>query len=241
MHFVVCHFGMTAQTIVKTQDGLGMRFVASRALEPHRAGNWKGFAFELHTLMTVETCFPLWLEAGLFRDKKLMTGRAMEPAHPADVYSRLMVTFGAVLDCGFYSVQRREVAREALQIRPQDMDFMPRSLADLRPFDLFVEMALLAYCSVQLRVRSHLFYIRRGPAPTHLYPILEILLVASVASHLFMRTLFPRFPGGLHDVTGSAEARIVLDIIVYTITTVDRREARKDKSDSPFPSGSSSL
>ena len=208
---------MTTQAIVKMQDRLGMRLMASPALELHRRRRREGLALELHALVTGKAQFSLRLESGFLRDKKLMTGRAMEPAHPPDVGSSLVVALGAVLYLGFHGVQRWKMTGETLKIGPHHVGFVAGRFGDLRPFDLFVEMARFADRSGEVGVRRDLFDVGSRPAPHDSGAILNILLMADVTIHVLVRTFAPRFPCGRHDMAGAAEARIVLGIIVKTV------------------------
>lgn len=80
------------------------------------------------------------------------------------------------------------------------MQLMTGRLADLRPVALVVQMAFFAHPPVQLRVRRHVSDIGRRPAPNNSNSVLNVLLVADVAIKLIVRTLFPSFPGGGHQM-----------------------------------------
>ena len=200
MHFVLRHFGMASQTIVKLQYRLGMGLMTSRALELHRPPDWKGFAFKLHALMTVETYLSFGLEAGLLRDKKLMAGRAVEGRHSADVVARLIMATCTILGLRFSCVQRRKMTRETLKVGSHNVDLMAGRFGDLRPLDLFVEMAALANFPRKFGVRADLFGMRRRPLPHNPRPILNPLPMADMAIHALMGALVPCFPCRLHNM-----------------------------------------
>lgn len=142
----------------------------------------------------------------------------MEPTHPPDVDSSLMMTFGAVLDCGFHGVQRRKMTRETLKVGPHHVDLVAGRFGDLRPLDLFVEMATFANPAIQTSVRRDLFDMGGSPAPHDSGPILNVLLMADMTVDFLVRALAPALPGRFHNVTGATETRVVLNIIIEAIS-----------------------
>lgn len=94
---------------------------------------------------------------------------------------------------------------------------MPGSFAYLRPFDLLVEVAGLTNLAIEAGMRRDLFKVSCRPAPNDPDPILDMLLMASVAIDLFVRALLPGLPSCLHDMAGAAEAGIIFDIIIKTV------------------------
>jgi hypothetical protein len=56
-----------------------------------------------------------------------------------------------------------------------------------------------------------------GPTPHNPGAILNILLMADMAIHRFMRTLLPSLPCRFHDVAGTAEAGIVFHVVIKTV------------------------
>src|SRR3989442_10962923 len=97
------------------------------------------------------------------------------------------------------------------------MDLVSCSFADLRPFDLIVQMAGLTYFFVEMGMGWNLFDVGGCPAPRHTSSILKILLMADMTIYILVRTFAPSLPCGLHDVTGATETGIIFDIIIKMV------------------------
>jgi len=54
MPSILCHLGVTTQTVVKAQDRLAMGFVARGTFKLHRSFGRESFTFELHPFVTVQ-------------------------------------------------------------------------------------------------------------------------------------------------------------------------------------------
>ena len=84
-------------------------------------------------------------------------------------------------------------------------------------------------CLVQPRMRRHLFEVRGCPPPYNSRPVLNILLMADMAIHLLMGALLPGFPSCLHNMAGTTKRRIVLHIVIETISAQDDSQAHQDQ------------
>jgi hypothetical protein len=60
--------------------------------------------------------------------------------------------------------------------------------------------------------------IRGCPSPNDSGPVLNVLFVTDFAIDVFVRAVFPGLPCRRHQVAGSAEAWIILDVIKGAVT-----------------------
>ena len=90
-------------------------------------------------------------------------------------------------------------------------------------------MAVLANGPVKLSVGRDLLHIRGRPAPNDPGTVLNMLLMACLARHPFMRTSLPRLPGRFHDMAGTTEIRIILNIVIESIATKHDTKAQQDQ------------
>lgn len=142
---------------------------------------------------------------------------AVKRFHTADIRGSFRMACRTFFRRGRGCVKRRQVARQALQVVPGHVDFVPSGFADLTPTRFIVEMTFLAYSSGELGMRRDVFDIRSGPAPNDPRPVLNVLFVADFASDFFVRPLFPGIPRRLHQMAGSAKIGIILYIVEGSI------------------------
>lgn len=98
------------------------------------------------------------------------------------------------------------------------MEIVTCRLTHLFPLTLFIEVALLADAPIQAGVGRDFLRVRGGPAPDDSSSILNILLVATLAIHSFVRTGLPGGPRRLHDVARGTESRVVFYVVIAAVT-----------------------
>ena len=102
---------MAAETIVKLEQGLTVRFMACAAFILHRSLFWKGFPFQRNSGMATGASFLLGFQSvAVVFGGKLVASRAMECLHAANIRARSGVASSAFLGGWFDRVKRRQMA-----------------------------------------------------------------------------------------------------------------------------------